>query len=82
MIRTVNYGCACSRNTWELTPILKNYFASDDQIYSGNTLAKQIGAVRYIETSALTGEGVQDAFDAAVEAGLMEPRAGCCQVQW
>jgi len=50
-------------------------------VAQGNTLAKQIGAVRYIETSALTGEGIQDAFDAAVEAGLMEPRAGCCQVQ-
>ena len=31
-------------------------------------LAQEIGAIAYYETSALTGEGVKELFDAAVQA--------------
>ena len=48
---------------------------------SGKALAKKIGAVGYLETSAKTGEGVKDAFDKAVRAGLglLETDSSCCQ---
>jgi len=47
----------------------------------GKALAKKIGAVGYLETSAKTGDGVKDAFDTAVRAGLglLEPDSSCCQ---
>lgn len=36
----------------------------------GVKLAKSMGAVKYIECSALTGEGVQGVFDQVIRAGL------------
>jgi len=36
--------------------------------------AKSIGAVGYVETSALTGDGVKEVFDMAVAAGLNQKR--------
>jgi Rho family protein len=36
----------------------------------GETLAHQIGARRYLECSAKTGEGVQDVFDSAIKEAL------------
>ncbi|KAL8565400.1 hypothetical protein ACOMHN_029094 [Nucella lapillus] len=36
----------------------------------GSDLAEQIGAVRYVECSALEKRGLTEAFDAALEAGL------------
>ena len=34
----------------------------------GQALARKINAVGYFETSALTGKGVQEAFQAAIDA--------------
>ncbi|XP_025098113.1 ras-related C3 botulinum toxin substrate 1-like isoform X2 [Pomacea canaliculata] len=39
----------------------------------GSTLAQRIGAVRYLECSALTMRGVKAVFDEAVKAGVFKP---------
>jgi Rho family protein len=46
-------------------------------------VAKDMGARRYLECSALTGEGVDDVFEIATRASLLvrstpEPSGGCC----
>ena len=40
----------------------------------GHELGEKIGAVKYLECSALTGEGVNDVFVQAVRAALMGPQ--------
>lgn len=46
------------------------------------TIAKQVGARKYLECSSLTGEGVDDVFEAATRAALLnfekEQGGGCC----
>ena len=50
------------------------------------TVSRQIGAKRYLECSALTGEGVDDVFEAATRAALLtfekDSSAGCCTILW
>ncbi|SCU97345.1 LAMI_0F09714g1_1 [Lachancea mirantina] len=46
-------------------------------------VAKAIGAKRYVECSALTGEGVDDVFEAATRISLLvnkEPGGSCCVI--
>jgi Rho family protein len=46
--------------------------------------AKEIGARKYLECSSLTGEGVDDVFEAATRASLLHlekgEQAGCCVI--
>jgi Rho family protein len=48
------------------------------------SIAKQVGARRYLECSSLTGEGVDDVFEAATRAALLtfekERGSGCCSI--
>lgn len=48
------------------------------------TIAKQVGARKYLECSSLTGEGVDDVFEAATRAALLtfekERGGGCCTI--
>lgn len=50
----------------------------------GEHMAKQIGARKYLECSSLTGEGVDDVFEAATRAALLTfekgEGGGCCVV--
>lgn len=50
----------------------------------GNDTAHQIGARKYLECSSLTGEGVDDVFEAATRAALLTfekgEGAGCCVI--
>ena len=50
----------------------------------GNDIAHEIGARKYLECSSLTGEGVDDVFEAATRAALLTfekgERGGCCVV--
>lgn len=46
-------------------------------------VARAIGAKRYMECSALTGEGVDDIFEVATRTSLLvnkEPGQGCCTI--
>lgn len=47
-------------------------------------IAREIGAKRYLECSALTGEGVDDVFEVATRASLLattaKPSSGCCVI--
>lgn len=47
-------------------------------------VSKQIGARKYLECSALTGEGVDDVFEAATRAALLtfekDSSTGCCTI--
>lgn len=50
----------------------------------GADMAAQIGARKYLECSSLTGEGVDDVFEAATRAALLstgKSNRGCCVVQ-
>ncbi|RIA80361.1 P-loop containing nucleoside triphosphate hydrolase protein [Glomus cerebriforme] len=48
----------------------------------GDVIAKQIGARKYLECSALTGENVDNVFEAASRAALLSPddNSTCCCV--
>ncbi|CAG8554206.1 14504_t:CDS:2 [Acaulospora colombiana] len=49
----------------------------------GETMSQQIGAEKYIECSSLTGENVDDVFEAASRAALLtreRNKDGCCVV--
>lgn len=50
----------------------------------GITTAREIGARKYLECSSLTGEGVDDVFEAATRAALLtfekRDRGGCCVI--
>jgi Rho family protein len=50
----------------------------------GNDAAHEIGARKYLECSSLTGEGVDDVFEAATRAALLTfekgERGGCCVI--
>lgn len=50
----------------------------------GHDAASEIGARRYLECSSLTGEGVDDVFEAATRAALLKmdkpEKRGCCVV--
>ncbi|KKA26301.1 hypothetical protein TD95_001772, partial [Thielaviopsis punctulata] len=50
----------------------------------GEHVAKEIGARRYLECSSLTGEGVDDVFEAATRAALLKiekgESTGCCVI--
>lgn len=50
----------------------------------GSDIAHEVGARKYLECSSLTGEGVDDVFEAATRAALLrrdrEERSGCCIV--
>lgn len=58
-------------------------FVSEEE---GRTTAKECGAREYRECSSLTGEGVDDVFEAATRAALLNhdkgdsSRGGCCVV--
>ncbi|KAF4965091.1 hypothetical protein FZEAL_10804 [Fusarium zealandicum] len=50
----------------------------------GETISREIGAKRYLECSSLSGEGVDDVFEAATRAALLTfekgEGGGCCVV--
>ena len=50
----------------------------------GSNTAREIGARKYLECSSLTGEGVDDVFEAATRAALLTfekgERGGCCVI--
>jgi Rho family protein len=52
--------------------------------HDGEAIARKIGAKRYLECSSLTGEGVDDVFEAATRAALLtcekSVSGGCCVV--
>ncbi|CAH2355819.1 GTP-binding protein Rho2p [[Candida] railenensis] len=53
------------------------------QYSSGEAAAKQIGAKKYLESSALSGEGVDDIFELAIRTSLLakeKESTGCCVV--
>jgi Rho family, other len=51
----------------------------------GNDMKEVIGARKYLECSSLTGEGVDDVFEASTRAAMITGRegssAGCCVIQ-
>ncbi|KAK4690156.1 hypothetical protein P7C71_g6567, partial [Lecanoromycetidae sp. Uapishka_2] len=51
---------------------------------AGTTTAREIGARKYLECSSLTGEGVDDVFEAATRAALLTfektKGGGCCVI--
>jgi Rho family protein len=50
----------------------------------GDAVAKEIGARKYLECSSLSGEGVDDVFEAATRAALLTfeggEGGGCCVI--
>lgn len=56
-------------------------FVTDRQ---GSTVASELGARKYLECSSLSGEGVDDVFEAATRAALLTfekgESAGCCVI--
>jgi Rho family protein len=49
----------------------------------GTEAAAQIGARKYLECSSLSGEGVDDVFEAATRAALLtfdKERSSCCVI--
>lgn len=49
---------------------LARFKLSPISVESGRKMAKEIGAVKYVECSALTQEGLKDVFDEAIMAAL------------
>lgn len=51
---------------------------------AGEDMKELIGARKYLECSSLTGDGVDDVFEAATRAALLavdkKDRAGCCVI--
>lgn len=51
---------------------------------SGANVAREVGARKYLECSSLTGEGVDDVFEAATRAALLTfekgEKGGCCVI--
>ena len=56
-------------------------FTTDSE---GSNTAREIGARKYLECSSLTGEGVDDVFEAATRAALLtfekSERGSCCVI--
>lgn len=87
MPRSTNYPCwpkkGSSRDPLAQEEMRKKsmHFTSDNE---GNNAAREIGARKYLECSSLTGEGVDDVFEAATRAALLTfekgERSGCCVV--
>ena len=50
-------------------PLRKIFFFGAD-LFKGEEVRKRIGAVKYIECSAKTGEGVREVFEHATRAAL------------
>ncbi|KAK6464727.1 Rho2 protein [Scheffersomyces coipomensis] len=53
------------------------------QTERGAQVAQQIGAKTYLESSALTGEGVDDIFEYAIRTSLLvqtKPKNSCCVI--
>jgi Rho family protein len=52
--------------------------------HDGVAAAREIGARKYLECSSLTGEGVDDVFEAATRAALLifekGEGSGCCAI--
>jgi len=52
---------------------------------AGNDMKDEIGAKKYLECSSLTGDGVDDVFEAATRAALTtfdkKEGGGCCVIQ-
>lgn len=52
--------------------------------HDGESAAREIGARKYLECSSLTGEGVDDVFEAATRAALLTfekgEGSGCCVI--
>lgn len=52
------------------------------QAADAEAISRQVGAKKYLECSALTGEGVDDVFEAATRSALTtfekDKSAGCC----
>jgi len=52
--------------------------------HDGEVAAREIGARKYLECSSLTGEGVDDVFEAATRAALLTfekgEGGGCCVI--
>ncbi len=52
--------------------------------HDGESVAREVGAKRYLECSSLSGEGVDDVFEAATRAALLTfengEGSGCCVV--
>lgn len=50
----------------------------------GHNAGREIGARKYLECSSLTGEGVDDVFEAATRAALLtfgkREGGGCCVI--
>ncbi|KAM7201661.1 putative RHO2 protein [Rhypophila sp. PSN 637] len=57
------------------------HFVSEEQ---GERVGKEIGARKYLECSSLTGDGVDDVFEAATRAALLTfekgEGSGCCVI--
>ena len=51
---------------------------------AGNDMKEEIGARKYLECSSLTGDGVDDVFEAATRAALLSvdksEGTGCCTI--